>query len=223
MTDELHTDAPAPPPASSSRFLWGIQAALLVGILGAWLWSGRRPAPPPDPLPVHATLPAFALTDAAGDRVTLADLRDTVWIADFIFTRCGGQCLDMTSRMRDLQQALDADPEVRLVSFSVDPEYDTPAVLTSYAQRHGADEQRWLFLTGARADVYRLANEGFHLGAAEASEEQVAEGADLFFHSVKFVLVDGAGQIRGYYTATDSGALHRLLADVRRLARARAS
>lgn len=214
------TETYAPGGDSSHRWIWIVQILLVAGAVGLW-FVGDQPLKTPtrEALPVMGTLPEFTLATAGGDTVTLDTLHNTVWIADFIFTRCGGQCLDMTSRMAELRDALESDPHVRLVSVSVNPSYDTPDVLTEYAQRHDAVSKKWLFLTGPRETVSRLANDGFKLGVVEATEEQRAEGADLFLHSVKFVLVDGEGRIRGYYDAMESEDLHRLLADARTLAR----
>ena len=108
----------------------------------------------------------FGLTDQDGREVRAADLRGTVWIASFIFTRCSGPCPHVSATMENLQDAFAGEPDVRLVTFTVDPEYDTPEVLKRYAQRFHADPKRWLFLTGREADVYRTLQDGFKVGAA---------------------------------------------------------
>lgn len=206
-------------PSTTRRYVWAIQGVLVAALVGFWATRGlARPAEPAQ-LPIKGTLPAFALTDASGDTVTLQDLSGKVWIADLIFTRCGGQCLDMTTRMRDVHRALATEGNVQLVSISVDPTYDTPEVLTSYAQRHQVAADNWLFLTGSPEAVRNLARKGFRLAAEEADEEQIALGADMFLHSIKFVLVDGLGRIRGYYSSVEAAELHQLVADARRLAR----
>ncbi|MCH7812911.1 MAG: SCO family protein, partial [Planctomycetes bacterium] len=98
-------------------------------------------------------------------------------------------------------------PDVRLVSFSVDPERDTPRVLRRYAERYGADPERWLFLTGDEALIRAVAVEGFKLGSMD----------DLILHSAKFALVDRTGAIRGYYDSGDADVVSRLAADIRGL------
>ena len=175
--------------------------------LFAWAASARR-APPVDLGPV----PDFTLTDEAGRTVTRASLAGSVWIADFIFTRCAGQCPLMSSQMALLQRAFARVPGVQLVSFTVDPEHDAPPVLAAYAAHYKAQAGRWRFLTGSREAVWRLAREGFQLGVGEdgTAEEPIT-------HSVRLVLVDRAGRIRGYYDATDAAAVQRLRGDVRRL------
>src|SRR5262245_9289536 len=94
----------------------------------------------------YGVVPDFSLLEAGGRQITLQEFQGKVWIADFIFTSCAGMCPMMTSEMRKIQDAL--PQEIRLVSFSVDPARDTPAVLNDYADRFGADRRRWSFVTG---------------------------------------------------------------------------
>jgi protein SCO1/2 len=156
-------------------------------------------------------VPDFSLTDQTGATVTLADLKKSVWVADFIFTNCAGTCPMMTSAMRKLQTAL---PEgVRMVSITVDPSRDTPKVLATYAAEHGAARDRWLFLTGDKQALYDLCIKGFKL-ALDDSSGSVAEPIT---HSTRFVLVDKQGNIRGYYSGTEDEALKRLVEDAKTL------
>ncbi len=162
-----------------------------------------------------ATLPPFELLERSGRPVTLETLRGRTFVADFIFTRCTGICPAMTARMARLRAELPA--AVRLVSFTVDPEYDTPEVLSRYAQKWGATED-WLFLTGPPDALERLASEGFRLGLAP---DPAADGDAPLVHSPRFVLVDGLGRVRGYYDSADETAMKSLVADARRLGTAR--
>jgi protein SCO1/2 len=163
------------------------------------------------PLPVHGTVADFTLTERSGRTVTGAELTGRVWVADFIFTRCQTICPRMTAAMAALATELADTPEIRFVSITVDPAYDTVFVLADFAARYDADPERWLFLTGEKEAIYPLLADSFHLSA---------EGADgAFNHSTRFVLVDGAGRIRGYYDSTDTAAMRRLGADARRLRR----
>jgi protein SCO1/2 len=116
--------------------------------------------------------------------------------------------------MAQLQSDL-ASERFRLVSFSVDPERDTPAVLARYADLFHADPARWFFLTGKKPDVYRLVQEGFHLSAIPIDDPPHVEGE--VFHDAHFILVDGSAQIRGYYESNDPAALKRLAADAKKL------
>jgi cytochrome oxidase Cu insertion factor (SCO1/SenC/PrrC family) len=155
-------------------WLWGV--CVLVVLVGVWLslrvgfestswWAGNA-------LPRLWAVPDFALIERSGQPVTRADLLGKVWIASVIFTRCVDECPLVSSHMARLQEALAAEPDVRLVSITVDPAYDTPDVLTRYAQNFAAQPQRWLFLTGDKATIYRLVREGFHLGLDDPQESE---------------------------------------------------
>jgi protein SCO1 len=113
---------------------------------------------------VYGTVPEFSLIERSGRRVALADLRGKVWIANFFYSRCTHTCPLQTAHMAMLQEELAGEDDVRLLSISVDPDHDTPAQLADYARRYNAHPERWLFLTGARHEIARLAGEGFRLG-----------------------------------------------------------
>jgi protein SCO1/2 len=186
-------------------------AAVLFAVIGlGTVLASRRTSG----LPVYWTLPNFRLQDQAGRSYGSSELRGHPWIAAFIFTRCGGTCPMMTARMARLRPYL--PPEAQLVSITVDPAYDTVAVLDEYAhQIHAGPE--WHFLTGAQADLYRLATEGFKLEAAEAPPN-AAPDEGPFLHSAKIALVDGAGRVRGYYNSDEDVAMTKLATDVARMA-----
>jgi protein SCO1 len=156
-------------------------------------------------------LPDFSLTDQTDQNVTLADLKGRIWVADFIFTSCGGTCPMMTDKMRKLQDGLPA--EIRMVSFTVDPARDTPKALAAYAAEHGATRDRWLFLTGGKQALYDLCLNGFKLPLDDSG----GSPAEPIGHSTRFVLVDKQGVIRGYYSGTERDELQRLASDARKL------
>jgi protein SCO1/2 len=123
----------------------------------------------------------------------------------------------MSSHMADLQRAT-ADLDVQLVSFTVDPERDTPEALAAYARRYKADPERWLFLTGPKQALYEMIQKGFLLAVDDGSmSEGGAPGPGIITHSVKFVLVDQHGRIRGYYSGEEAGVVDQILPDIRRL------
>ena len=161
-------------------------------------------------LMTYYPVPDFSLTDHRGRTVTRADLAGKVWVADFIFTNCAGTCPMMTGKMRKLQEALPG--EIQLVSFTVDPDRDTPQVLSDYAKQHGAGD-RWLFLTGGKDALYELSKDGFKLAVDDANGTE----AEPIVHSTRFVLVDRAGRIRGYYSGMEEEALQKLSEDVKKL------
>ena len=168
-------------------------------------------------IPVYGHVPDFMLTERSGKEVKLADLKENVWIADFIFTRCQGQCPMLSGRMAVLQGKLNA-PQIKLVSFSVDPEFDTPKILSEYATRYHAQKDKWLFLTGSKTEMWNLITDGFKLGVDQASPEDLKAGAEPVMHTNRFVLVDQEGNIRGYYDSSDSQEMDRLIKNVSSLA-----
>jgi protein SCO1/2 len=171
------------------------------------------------PLPIYATLPDFTLTNQNGQTMTLDDFRGHVWIADAIFTRCPGQCLVMSAHMKEIQDALPVAQSVELVSFTTDPSFDQPSILKKYAERFGARDKRWFFLTGDKKALHGVEVDGLKLSVLDkpASEQESAD--DLFIHSEKFVLLDKMGRIRGYYDGQTAGSVAAVLAAAQTLAR----
>jgi protein SCO1/2 len=161
----------------------------------------------------YGTVPAFQLVNQNGQSFGSAQLAGKIWIADFVYTTCPGPCPMISSRMSELQKPLEKT-DVRLVSFSVDPEKDTPQVLRGYSEKLQADPARWNFLTGPKSAIYKLSHDGFKLAVSDGSEEQ-----GIPVHSTRMVLVDRYGQIRGYYEATEADAVTKLLADTNHLLR----
>lgn len=179
------------------------------------LFVGLRALPDRSPpLPVIGELPDFSLVSSHGRPVSRADLLGHPWIADLMFTSCAGVCPRMTTEMARLEEATRDRPDARFVSISVDPERDTPEVLAAYARKLDVVRDRWLFLTGERDDIYELASAGLYLPAQEGNPDR---GEEAVIHSSRFVLVDPAGRIRGYYDSRDTGDLTRLQSDLRRV------
>jgi protein SCO1/2 len=153
------------------------------------------------PLDVYGEIPAFVLTNQQGHTFDRRRLNGHVWVADFIFTHCEGPCPRMSSHMHQLQGKV--SPDVKLVSFSVDPERDTPQVLEDYGKQFGADDTHWTFLTGDPQLLNMLDHDAFKLGSLGAAMD----------HSTRFVLVDKRGQIRGYYGLADGDPVEKLTHD----------
>ena len=167
--------------------------------------------PTPAVLPKHWNAPDFALTERTGRTVKLADFAGKVWVADFFYTTCPGPCPMMSSRLSKVQETLGTEPGLRLVSISIDPEKDTPDVLKLYAEKFQATD-RWLFLTGPKADIYTLARDGFKLPIAEPE----TPGGQII-HSTRLILIDQAGTLRGFYEATTDAGVNDLIRDIRKL------
>ncbi|MBI1748760.1 MAG: SCO family protein [Acidobacteria bacterium] len=188
-----------------------VASALGMGfVLRGW-WAARNA------LPVFGSVPDFALIERSGRVVRLSNLADMVWVVDFIFTRCQGPCPIMTAGLAQLQRTVPPDAAVRWITITVDPDYDTPAVLTAYADRFSASQDRWWFLTGKKEAIYGLATDGFHLGVRENPVEERLPSEGPFLHSTRLVLVDKLGRIRGYYDSEASEGLTRLQRDLGRL------
>ena len=162
----------------------------------------------------YGTVPAFTLINQNGKNFGSADLRGKVWIADFVYTTCPGPCPMISNRMSELQDPL-KNTDVHLVSFSVDPDKDTPKVLQGYAEKLGAEEGRWDFLTGPKVTIYNLSRNGFKLATIDASEAPERQPV----HSTRMILVDRHGEIRGYYDAVEADAVTKIVADTTHLLR----
>ncbi|MGH7382545.1 MAG: SCO family protein [Candidatus Methylomirabilales bacterium] len=219
--------------------LRGLLLLVLMGAVGVlWFWqgpairswlSGKRPG---EALDVFGSVPDFSLIERSGRKVTREDLLGKLWITNFMFTHCLDTCPLQSAEMARLQADFGAEIDFRLVSITVDPERDTVLVLSQYAKRYGADPTRWLFLTGEKSAIYRLALDGFRLSVVDPAEGVKSqlfgplpvlahheETGKQFIHSSRFVLVDRQARIRGYYESADEGALQRLRRDVRVLLR----
>ena len=162
------------------------------------------------------SLGSFRLQERSGRIVTGDDLADRVAIASFIFTRCPLSCPRITGVMKDLQGRL-AGTDVLLVSISVDPEHDTPAVLSDYARRFGASPDRWWFLTGPKATIYALIRDRFLLSLMETSAPDPSTGVEAIAHSDRLALID-RGRIAGLFESDDPQAVEALVARARRCA-----
>lgn len=191
----------------SLKIISGLALSLLV------LFAGRQAGKifflgSPEPLRPLPDFRMTAVTTKGEGSLGKSDLQGRPWIADFIFTHCSGPCPLLSAEMAELQK--DLPKEVRLVTFTVDPDRDNPEVLRKYAARFGADPERWFFLTGEKSALYKLMAEGFNLPIAE---DVRAPSGFRVTHSAKFVLVDSNGILRGYYSRDGIRSLKRLRGD----------
>jgi protein SCO1/2 len=235
---------------SKRVWLWGIVALHLAAVsaVGTWmalgtrgiglfhlLSAGDRSPGTLETLGTYGEVPDFALTERSGRPVDRADLLGKVWLATFIYTQCPETCPLQSARVARLQTEFTAEPDLVLVSITVDPERDTPAALAAYAERYGADPIRWWFLTGEKRAIYRLAKEGFRLGVVDPDDPAQTGGIlrwlepapafathgskGLVMHSSRFVLVDRQARIRAYHLPDDDASLGRLRRNLRTLLR----
>jgi protein SCO1/2 len=140
----------------------------------------------------------FAFTNQNGKIITQKDYENTIYVADFFFTTCPTICPKMTDNMVWLQNQLKNNPEVKLLSFSVTPDIDTPEVLKKYAQEKGVDDARWNLVTGDKKDIYYLARKSY-LAVKTGKPEEMYD----MVHTENFILVDKNKRIRGFYDGTN--------------------
>jgi len=185
--------------------LLAVLALVVVGAIAAAL-TACSPAPA---FEILGSVPQFELTARDGHPFNSQVLAGKIWVADFIYTTCPGPCPRMTSQMHEVESALQQVPDVRLVSFTIDPATDTPAVLAAYAKEHGASPANWYFLTGPVSTLQMLDRDAFKLGNIDGTLQ----------HSTRFTLVDRKGRIRGYYDTSDASSIPKVISDAKALAR----
>jgi len=165
-------------------------------------------------LPDYGKVSAFEFQDQSGQVFSSASLENKVWVAGFIFTRCMGPCPMISAKMAELKKRLHYSSRFALVSFSVDPEHDTPEKLAVYAEKFKREgKPSWHFLTGAKEKIYALAVETFKQTASEDPAQ--ADIQQKFMHGTRVALVDGQGRIRGFYDSQDPEMVHHLERDIR--------
>ncbi len=144
------------------------------------------------------------LTDSSAKPFSFSQLKGKVWVIDFIFTTCGSICPIMTQNLSGVYKAYRDYPQLHFVSVSVNPEFDTPEILSKYAKKYRVDTARWHFLTGPREVIQNLAVSAFKIGSVK----------EPMFHSASFILVDKNGAIRGYYEGTNAMSVQTLINDL---------
>ena len=154
----------------------------------------------------------FQVVERSNKRLSEADLADRVWIAGFVFTHCRQSCPRIAAALSMLQVDIkDQKSGVKLVCISVDPERDTPEVLSTFAKTYRADADRWWFLTGDKQAVLNLVRDRFKLGLERASPEDQASGAEAIMHDPHLALVDRGNKVVGYYNSDEPAELAELL------------
>jgi protein SCO1/2 len=205
-------------PLSGRRLLVALLVILLAAVVPAVVVPTLMCRPAAPELADLGAVGSFSLVDERGEPFSDAALHGHATFASFLFTRCDTICPATTMKMARLQdKTFDAGAKIKLVSFSVDPGYDTPARLTQYAQRYGADATRWRFVTGP-VDAMRRLVEGPMMNSM-MNEGVTASGAPAISHSGYFLLVDGQGHLRGAYDSSDIHRLDEMIRDARYLVR----
>ena len=163
---------------------------------------------------IYHTIGNFRLVNQDSALITNKTLRGKIYVADFFFTSCRTICPIMKTQMHRVYESLENDPEVLLVSHTIDPEHDTVALLHDYAERLDVKSNKWYFLTGSKDSIYYLAQTSYFATAMEDVSEP-----DGFIHSGAFLLIDKKGRIRGKYDGTKEEEVNQLLKDIETLKR----
>jgi protein SCO1/2 len=212
------SESPRNTPSHRIEWLvWGGLAITVIAIAVAFVRTRLEEASLSKPLDVIGQVPPFSLTNQFGNPWSLSNLIGSVWVADVIFTRCPISCEKMTQRMKVLTAEVPARADVKFVSITADPDYDTPAVLTRYAEERGLNQQRWHFLTGLKPEVYALSVGGLKFAVLDNEDKTIPD--NFFVHSTQFALVDRHGRIRGYFEGTDDRERKQLAVAVKKLLR----
>jgi protein SCO1/2 len=205
MNDTTEPSSPQEPiaPASGSMVPYFLALAVLVVMAyGAWKWYQVRQFELNRGQAITAAigppLTEFELTERSGEPFRSVDMRGKVWVVTYFFASCPGSCLRLNENIKLLNE-LPELADVTWVSISVDPDNDTLPVLRDYAERWGADPERWLFCR-AELDYVKRIGLGMHLDVYRQGHKDYA------------VVIDKTGKIRGMYDATSKSQSERLRA-----------
>lgn len=152
----------------------------------------------------------FYFTNQDGQAFGSQDVSGKVYVADFFFTTCGTICPRMSHQLERVQKEMESYPNFQIVSFTIWPEQDTVEALRAYANLHEANAQQWNFLTGKRADIYRLARNSFFT-LKPAALDEIGDAESAFIHTDNFVLVDQEGYVRGFFNGTKPEEVDRMM------------
>jgi protein SCO1/2 len=161
---------------------------------------------------IYHTIADFKFVDQDSAVVTNDTFKDKIYVADFFFTSCRTICPIMKTQMLRVYDSIQNEPDILLLSHSIDPEYDTVGLLHDYAERLGVKSKKWHFVTGSKEDIYKIAQTSYFATAMEDKAEP-----DGFIHSGAFLLIDKNKRIRGKYDGTKEEDVNRLLVEIQRL------
>lgn len=164
------------------------------------------------------TIGSFTFLNQNGDTITQDHVRNKIYVAEYFFTTCGSICPKMNEQMKRVNDVYYDNPEVAILSFTVDPDVDTVEQMKRYADDHKVKGDHWQFLTGDKKDLYQLARHSYFVLKPAETENQGDAGSD-FIHTNNFVLVDKQSRIRGYYDGTNPEEVGKLIEDIRKLLR----
>ena len=158
---------------------------------------------------IYHTIPDFALLNQSGDTISLENVEGKVFVANFFFATCKTICPAMNAQVKRVQEAFADNDNIRILSFTVDPESDTVQALAAYGERMQANPKKWWFLTGPKEEIYTLARDGFLVPAA------VGVGEDDFFHSQSLLLIDKERRMRAIREGTEAAQVDTLIDEIK--------
>ena len=161
---------------------------------------------------IYHVIAPFQFVDQDSVNITNQTFKGKIYVTDFFFTTCRTICPIMKTQMLRVYEATKDMKDVLLLSHTIDPEYDTVALLHDFAQRLGVESTRWHFITGVKDSIYKIAQTSYFATAMEDKTEP-----DGFIHSGAFLLIDKEGRIRGKYDGTKEEDVNRLITDIGRL------
>lgn len=158
---------------------------------------------------VFQQVPGFSLVSQTGEAFSGSDLKEAIYVVNFFSTSCpGAACRKVSSQLVRVQEAFESNPEVKIISITVNPEQDSVEALRAYAAKYSAKEGKWFFLTGERQEIYQLAREGYHIA------NEAGEGQQQAIPNNKLMLVDKDRKVRGMYEGADPGEIDRLITEI---------
>lgn len=157
----------------------------------------------------YHVIPPFSFVSHRGDTITQDSVQNNIYIADFFFTRCPGICPVLTEQLKRVAREYKDNDQVKIVSHTIDPEYDTPHIMSRYAKRLDAEFPNWHFVTGSPEDLKHVSSKGYFVTAIPGEDQAMTD------HSGKFILMDKNRMVRGYYQGTEPEEVNRMMYDIK--------
>lgn len=208
---------------SKGKYYWLL--LLIPSAFVVWFFLNKQEAKPIRTLPffgnklvmttgdtTYHTVKPFMFTDQYGDKVTEETVKGKIYVTDYFFTTCQSICPIMSTELERVYKTFASEPDIMILSHTVDPEEDSVNVMLKYAKLHGVNDKRWLFLTGDKKHLYDMARKSYLLNAEEGKGDE-----EDFIHTQNFTLVDKEKHLRGFYDGTDSVDVSRLITDIKLL------
>ena len=210
-----------------------VSILLVLGLIGTYIYTKTKPSKPEVILPhygiddvvtknvdgkqvldtIYHQIPDFKFTSQEGKTVTMANMKNCIFVADFFFTTCPSICKDMAIQKMRIYKTFANHPNVKMISHTVNPHHDTVQTLMAYAKRCKiTDHDKWYLVTGSKPALYEQARKGYMVTATEGDG-----GEDDFVHTEKFALIDKHHHIRGFYDGTSEQEVNQLMYDMDQL------